>query len=212
MRTLLITVLASFLVPLASAASETQKTYRWKDSEGLVHFGDTIPAEYAEMDKQILNEHGIVIERLRGKKSPEEIAEEKRQEQLAMEIEMQRRADQALLATYMSVEEIQMHRDRRVELFQAQSRVTELYLRNLQRRLEELVEEASRFQPYNSDPDAALIDPDLSDDITMTRETIVRHEGNLRRFAVDESEIIARFEGDITRFRGLTASASQSPN
>ena len=212
MRTLLITTLAIFLVPLPLCAVETQKTYRWVDSEGLVHYGDLVPAEYAEMDKQILNEHGIVVGQLRGKKSPEEIAEEKRQAQLAMEIEMQRRADQALLATYMSVEEIRMHRDRRVELFQAQSRVTELYLRNLQRRLETLTEEASRFQPYNQDSEAPMIDPDLSDDITMTKETIVRHEGNLQRFAVDESEIIARFEGDITRFKGLTASATQSPN
>ena len=48
-----------------------------------------------------------------------------------MQKELQMRADRALLATYQNVDEIVMHRDRRVELFQAQSRVTELYLRNL---------------------------------------------------------------------------------
>ena len=63
-----------------------------------------------------------------------------------MNEKLQKRQDQALLATYLSVDEIIMHRDRRVELFQAQSRVTELYLRNLQRRLDNLRSEASRFQ------------------------------------------------------------------
>ena len=64
-----------------------------------------------------------------------------------MNKELQFRADQALLSTYVSVAEIEMHRDRRVELFQAQARVTELYLRNLQRRLDQLKTEAGRFKP-----------------------------------------------------------------
>ena len=54
-----------------------------------------------------------------------------------------------MLATYLTIDEIVMHRDRRVELFQAQARVTELYLRNLQRRLDSLREEASKFRPYS---------------------------------------------------------------
>ena len=72
-----------------------------------------------------------------------------------MQKELQARADQALLATYLSVEEIVMHRDRRVELFQAQSRVTELYLRNLERRLTKLRSARPKsYQPYSEDPDA----------------------------------------------------------
>ena len=196
---------AALLVGAAAHAQSNDKTklYRWVDSEGNVHFGDKVPAEYADMEKQILNEHGVTVDKVRGKKTEEEIAEEKRQEQLALELELQRRADQALLATYMSIEEILMHRDRRVELFQAQTRVTELYLRNLKKRLDSLLEEASAFQPYSADPEAAMIDPDLSDDITTTRDTITRHEANLERFKVDEAEIVKRFEVDILRFKKL---------
>ena len=60
-----------------------------------------------------------------------------------------------------------MHRDRRIELFQEQARVTELYLRNLQRRMDSLLEEASGYQPYSDDPDAPIIDPDLANDIVV---------------------------------------------
>ena len=117
--------------------------------------------------------------------------------------ELQLRADQALLATYLSVEEILMHRDRRVELFQAQSRVTELYLSNLERRLEKLRSEASKFKPYSDDPNAPMIDTDLAEDLRQTRDTIARHQRNLEKYQLDEAQIIARFDGDIARFKIL---------
>ena len=204
MRTFLTTALALLLFPLSALAdADNQKHYRWVDAEGNIHYGDKIPAQYAELEKQVLNAHGVTIDTLRGKRTAEEIAEENRQERLAMELEKQRRADQALLATYMSIEEILMHRDRRVELFQAQSRVTELYLKNLQKRLIKLMTHAQQFQPYNDDADAPMIGPDLSSDITKTKETIVRHQGNLKRFEIDEQDIVKRFEVDILRFKKL---------
>ncbi len=191
------------LVPAVAAAQQDQRLYRWVDEQGVVHYGDSVPAEYADADKQILNEHGITVDVLRGKKSEEELAEERRLAELEAERERQRRQDRALLATYLSVEEIVMHRDRRVELFQAQARVTELYLRNLQRRLDKLREIASRYRPYSEDPDAEMIDPTLSADIAETRDAITRHRENLERFKEDEKSIVASFNGDIDRFKML---------
>jgi hypothetical protein len=203
MKVSILTAAVLLLLPVLAAAQTEQKLYRWIDKEGNVHYGDSIPAEYAEVDKEVLNEHGITLDVMRGKKSDAELAEERRQEELRMRREQQRRQDQALLATYLSVDEIVMHRDRRVDLFQAQSRVTELYLRNLQKRLESLQTEASRYRPYSEDPDAELIKPDLAADIASTREVITRHQANLQRFQQDEQSIVARFAGDIDRFKQL---------
>jgi hypothetical protein len=203
MKTLLLTAATFFLLAQAALGAQDQKLYRWVDKDGNVHYGDSIPAEYAEVDKQVVNEHGVTVRIMRGKKSDEELAAEKRAEELRNERELRRRQDQALLATYLSIDEIVMHRDRRVELFQAQARVTELYLRNLQRRLASLEEEASRFMPYSDDPNAPMIDPALAADIATTTETIARHEQNLERFHKDEQNIVARFDGDIDRFKSL---------
>jgi hypothetical protein len=200
-------VRASFLLVFclasATAAAQQQRLYRWVDAEGIVHYGDSIPAEYAELERQVVNEHGITVDVMGAKKTDEELAEDARLEELRAEAALQRRQDQALLATYLTIDEIVMHRDRRVELFQAQARVTELYLRNLERRLETLRGEASKFRPYSDDPDAPMIDPDLADDMTMTKDTISRHEENLRKFEADEESIVARFDGDIDRFKKL---------
>lgn len=205
-RTCVIIGIATFMLvflPAAESAESEQKLYRWVDENGIVHYGDSVPAEYAELDKQILNEHGITLDVLQGKKSEEELAAEKRQKELQAEKEIQRRQDRALLATYLSVDEIIMHRDRRIELFQAQARVTELYLRNLERRLDKLQGLASRYRPYSHDPDAEMIDPDLAADIASTKETITRHQQNLKRFKEDEQSIVASFNGDISRFKLL---------
>lgn len=194
------------LLPLAAAAQQGT-TYSWVDDEGVRHYGDSIPAEYADKPKVVVNEHGVTIGRIEGKKTDEEIVAEKAARELEMQKELQRRADQALLATYVNVNEIEMHRDRRVELFQAQARVTELYLRNLRRRLDQLKSEAGRFKPYNSDPSAAVIDPGLVDEIQETESAIDRHKINLMKFQAEEKQIIDRFEGDIQRFmilKGLT--------
>ncbi len=193
-------LLLCFLPALALAQG---KTYKWQDESGVPSYGDSIPPEAAEQEKQILNDAAITVDVLRGKKTEEEKAEEARLLRVAEERELQRRADQALLATYLSVEEIEMHRDRRVELFQAQARVTELYLKNLRNRQEWLQMSASKYRPYSDDPNAEMITPDLLDDMNETKDTIARHEQNLKRYKREENEMNSRFETDIQRFRKL---------
>lgn len=219
MRIVISSVILCILVPLSAAAQQTERgNYKWVDDDGIIHYGDRIPPEYADKPKQRLNDQGVAIEHLEGKKTAAQLAAEKKAAELAMQRELQRRADQALLNTYISVAEIQMHRDRRVELFRAQARVTELYLRNLSRRLEQLKREAGRYKPYSSDPNAETIDPGLVEEITETEETMARHEENLRQFRNEEKQIRERFEGDIERFKHLkgidadTGFAEQPPS
>ncbi|MDH3746792.1 MAG: hypothetical protein OER97_01190 [Gammaproteobacteria bacterium] len=200
-RSLLIGLLG-FAVSVASAETG-DKAYKVVNEDGTIYYGDSVPPEYSDYEKEVLNEHAVTIDRIEGRKSEEELAAERVAEKMRRQRELQLRADKALLATYLSIEEIQMHRDRRIELFQAQSRVTELYLRNLQRQLDKLQREASRFAPYSSDPDAEIIDPELISDITVTKDTIQRHEGNLAKFQNEEEIILARFAGDISRFKSL---------
>lgn len=203
MKFLGLTSLLLLLISASANASEAQKLYRWVDMDGVVHFGDSVPAEYAEIEQHVVNDHGITVEVMRGKRTAEEIAEEQRQDELRVQRQLQRRADMALLATYLSLDEIAMHRDRRIELFQAQARVTELYLRNQQRRLDKLQGQASSFQPYSDDPDAPMIGSQLANDLAETKSTIDRHEKNLKKFHADEQNIVARFDGDMDRFRSL---------
>ena len=169
-----IPILLLALAFAGGALAQETKVYKWVDKDGITHFGDSIPAEYAELPKEVINDHGVAVEHLEGKKSAAEREAERLEEERLIAVELQQRADRALLATYLSVDEILMHRDRRVELFQAQARVTELYLRNLERRMDKLRIEASNFQPYSEDPEAPMIDEGLADDTSQDQ----RHHGS----------------------------------
>ena len=196
-------VIGFLTLSAAAAGADEARHYKWVDADGKVYFGDSVPPEFTDLRKEVVNDHGVVVGEVAGKRSAEEIAAARRAEELRQQQELQNRADQALLATYLSVQEIELHRDRRVELFKAQSRVTELYLRNLKRQLGKLEREASRYRPYSEDPDPPMVDPSLVEAITETESIIARHEGNLTQFREDEREIIARFKGDIDRFKRL---------
>ena len=202
MRKKLLTIALLLSLPLAASADEG-RVYRWIDAEGQVHYGDSIPVEYSEFPKDILNDHGVSVDNLEGKKTPEQLEAERLENERLLARAKQLRADQALLATYLSVEEILMHRDRRVELFQAQSRVTELYLSNLARRLETLRAESANYSPYSENSDAPMIPEELAGFLRQTKETIDRHERNLKKYRSDEQQIISRFAGDISRFKAL---------
>lgn len=192
-----------FVLLGTTAVAEEKKLYKWTDENGNVFYGDSIPAEYAERPKTVLNDQGVAVDELEGKKTEEQLAQEAKEREIAVAQELQRRADMALLNTYLSVEEIVMHRDRRVELFQAQARVTELYLKNLERRMKSLRDDASNYRPYSDDESAPLIAEDLADDLRETRDTISRHERNLAKYEADEQAIIERFNADIQRFKIL---------
>lgn len=200
MRLVVSFIAACFLLPLPTAAGEV---YQYIDENGEKVITDRPPPEASDLPKQIINEEGVPIREIEGKKTEQQIAAEKEAAELEMQKELQRRADQALLNTYISVEEIIMHRDRRIELYQAQARVTELYLRNSQRRLQSLEREARRFKPYSSDPNAPTIDQALLQDMRETRATIERQEKNLEKYRQSQEEIIANFAGDIARFKYL---------
>ena len=69
--------------------------------------------------------------------------------------------------------------------------------------MENIRTDAARYSPYSEDPDAPMIPEDLAADLKKTKDTIERHERNLKKFLADEKQIIARFAGDISRFKVL---------
>ncbi len=210
MRLLILSLIICFLLPLDTSAQDRGR-YKYVDEDGNLVFTDKPPPDSADKPKDVVNNQGVTVDQVEGRKTEEQLAAEAAARKLAVNKELQFRADQALLATYVSVAEIEMHRDRRVELFQAQARVTELYLRNLHRRLDQLKTEAGRYKPYSSDPAAEPVDPSLVEDIGETESSIGRHEENLKKFRDEEQRIVERFEGDIERFRTIKGISADEP-
>jgi hypothetical protein len=201
-------VVAALAVPsIGSAQSQGKRLYKWTDRNGVVQYGDKIPAEYANLDRNVLNDQGVRVGFVEGEVTEEERAVIEEREKQAEAVRQARieaaRYDRMLLETYLSVDDIEDLRDRRLELLESQVRVTELYLGNLRKRLISLQEEASAYKPYTTAANAAQIPENLAVDLSRTTASINVFEQSLARTRADQEALRSSFEKDIARFREL---------
>jgi hypothetical protein len=190
-----------------SQAVSQQRLYRWVDDQGVVHYGDRVPPEYADRDRDLLNTQGVAVGSEEGVLTEEERAEIARLEAAEQADRQARvenaRRDQVLLDTYLSVGDIEALRDRRLELLAAQIKVTEQYLSNLRKRLTRLQREASGYRPYSDDDDAAEVPEGLALELSRTIASINLYERTLMRSRAEQNQLTAAFARDIERFREL---------
>ena len=202
--------LAALCVPALCSAQKTDgggKLYRWVDTNGVVHYSDSIPPEQASRDRTLMNREGVKVGFEQGEITAEERAEIDRQkaaldEEQRTKAEVQRR-DRMLLETYLTVADIEDLRDRRLELLESQIKVTEAYLGNLRKKLETLQGEASRFKPYATAENAPNIPESLATDMARTAASITSYEQTLARTRSDQQNLRASFDNDIARFKQL---------
>jgi len=183
------------------------KLYKWVDNEGVVHYGDFVPPEFASRDRDVLNRQGVTVGFEEGEITAEEQAEMARRRAVAAAEQAARedmaRRDRMLLDTYLSVADIEDLRDRRLELIDSQIKVTEFYLGNLRKRLESLEKESARFAPLNEDVDAPPLPEYLSLDISRTKSSITLYQQRLDQSRAEQTQLRRSFELDIERFQEL---------
>jgi Domain of unknown function (DUF4124) len=212
----LILVISLLSTGALQAADKQTKMYRWVDDKGVTHVSDSIPPEYAQSDRSVLNNHGVPVSTQRGAMSAAELAQQKAAAQAA-EDQKKKAAraamrDQVLLDTYLSVEEIEALRDRRLELMASQIKVTEAYLDYLRAKQQKLKMEAQDFRPYSTNPKAPPIDDKLAAELTDTDNSIVLYEKNLTDAQSKQAGLVAQFASDIQRFKELKSAQARLNN
>ena len=205
--TLTATALLLALPPLADAATKkkakpanTEEVFRCRDARGQSHFGQAIPEQCLDQDVEVLDETGRVVRVIPGRRSLEQV-EAQKAEQQAAEAAAQR--DRTLLATYLSVADIERLRDQRLELLEQQSHVTEQYIANLRERETRLMGDMRRFRPYSDSPKAQPLPDHVAEEIVNTVNGLQVYEEELTKNTAERTELSSAFEADITRFKEL---------
>jgi hypothetical protein len=178
--------------------------YRCRDARGHQHLGQSIPAECMDLDVEILDDRGRVIRIVPGRLSLEEEARRKAEAEAAeAEREAFQQRDRTLLATYLSVADIERLRDQRLELLQQQAEVTRQYIANLREREGRLIEESRRFRPYSDKQNAPALPENLAEEIVSTVNGLQVYEQQLAKNTTEQSALSVAFDADITRFKEL---------
>jgi len=203
-------MLPALLLSLLAGAADAQtnkKTYRWVDKNGQVHYGDSVPPEYAEQDRDILNRHGVPVGREEGTITPEEAAAMAAAEKTERDEKKRKLRDRVLLQTYQSVQELEVLRDTRLDLIDAQLTIQEQSLANLRAQRAQIERMASRYAPVNKSEDALPLPEELALDFERSANDIETQQANLVQRRADRESIRLNFEADIARYKELRAIA-----
>jgi hypothetical protein len=206
LRTGFALALAALLLTAASTGWAAQPTnkgkplYKWVDENGVTHYGDRVPPKYAQQERTIVNKQGVTVDRLEGRKSDAQRAEDAAKLQAAKH---SRERDRMLISTYLSTAQIEELRDQRLDMIEGQVKVTAQYLDTLNGRLKKLQNQASNFKPYNSKENAPRMPDQLAEDLVRTLNEIHVQQVNLDAKRVEQTTLRQQFQSDIDRFTEL---------
>ena len=175
--------------------------YKWTDEKGVVHYGDSVPPQYAQDERSLLNSQGVEVGHVSGN-SATGSSERIRAEELARQ---KAQHDQFLLSTYLSTKDIEQLRDERLGQIDGQLRASAAYIDSLGTRLSTLVDRTSHFKPYSSDTNARRMPDDLAEELVSVSSEARNQRRALEAKRKEESDMRAQFEADIVRYRELTS-------
>jgi hypothetical protein len=191
-----------------TSSSHKGIAYRWVDEQGVVHYGDNIPPQYASQDRTILNSQGVEVGHLEAAKTPEEDAVAARARDALMK---QKQHDAFLVSTYTSVKDIEALRDARLDQLKAQRAAAEQYVESLRVRLASLQSRALSYSPYSERKDGRRLPDDLAENLVRTVNELRVQSSALSIKGAEETALRQQFQADIERYRELHAIHSQSP-
>lgn len=177
------------------------KMFKWVDDNGITHYGETIPPEYANKDTTELNKNGEVEKRtekptLEARRAKEKEDAKKNAEQQAT-IEAKRR-DSALLSTFSNEKEIDEASKRNSLQVEARIDSIKTMLEIAKGDLAGHLKEKDNFINQNKP-----IDPTLTQDISEDQAKIDKLQTELVQSEQDLAKVHARFDSDKQRFREL---------
>jgi hypothetical protein len=184
-------MLISLLIGTVAHADGGGKIHKWVDDKGVTHYGDKMPAKDVHRDNAVLNNQGVVIRR----------NQINRQHEAADEalLEQQRR-DRALRASYTTEDEIDLARDRHLQMDEAAIQSLEQRRIGAVKRLENSQKSAESFRNRQKP-----VPEDLSTEIAEIESEISRIDQQIDARKNNMEITRTRFNDDKQRFIEIKA-------
>lgn len=183
----------------AKAAGSTKSTsssiVKWVDEKGVTHYGDSLPPQYSGRDNSVINSQGILIKRNQSVK-----AGEKSQDEASLD---EQRRDRALLATFTTEQEIDLARDRNMQMDNTALQSLQQRLQNAKSHLAANQKIADGFVKRKQ-----AVPADLTNDLKNNEAEIAKIEEQISQRRKSMQATQKRFDDDKRRFGELKAKAA----
>ena len=196
-------MIGAFLVTPVQA-----KLYKWKDENGEVHYGDSIPPQYLKKQHDELNQQGQTVKQVSAEETAEQRAEKRRLEKIAKEkaqaeADKQRR-DRVLLDTYTTERDLIAARDARFEAVDSQIHLSESIISDSKKKLASSQKLADSLKAQGKPVPETLIAK-----IKREQSQIATQEDVKQSRVKQRKDIADQFNGYIARFRVLKKQQEQ---
>jgi hypothetical protein len=192
------------LLPALLSGTEAlaERIFKWVDENGKTQYGDRVPPQYATTERSVINDQGRTLKVYEAAKSPEEKAEaqalmKQRAEEKKL-AEQQAVRDHSLLSTYSSEEDMLLARDSKIESVETLIQLTNSRLVSMQKRLDELTNDAAEFERSGKKLPEGLVNQ-----MKNTKDQIRQNDEFVKTKQNEKQEITRKFSEDIKRYREL---------
>ncbi len=179
-------------------AGGASRIVKWKDENGVTHYGDQIPPQYTNRENSLMNKQGITVQQNKPQAPQDKEAELAKLEQ--------EKKDRALLGTFTNAEEIDLTRDRNLE-------PELLILKNLQqdRAVAQGKVDQSNAKANAFNRTRKPVPANISDELKANKDALAKIDQriNIRQQAIDN--IRNRFEEDKRRYLILRGQSTATP-
>jgi hypothetical protein len=192
--------LISFVILLGAlqqAHAEGSGIVKWKDDKGVTHYGDKIPPQYSNTENSIINKQGITVKRNKPVTVQDEAISQAKVEQ--------DKKDKALLSAFTNESEIDLARDRNLQLDQVTVDGLLLQRANSVKRLTDNQKYASSFTAKKKPVPA-----DLAADIKNSQQEVAKIDQQIADRKASMEATRKRFEADKKRYIALKNYANGS--
>jgi hypothetical protein len=185
---------------LLTVGSAQAAMYRWVDSNGRVHYGDTLPPTYQKSGAAEMNKQGQVIKRTQSEAERKADAErEVERKQIQQEQQKLLQRDRALTSTYTTEAEIDLARDRALEHHKLAIRGAEIRAKVVETNLAELRARIAKIEKAGRPVGSGLrdqLDQAIKESLDLKRTILNNEEAMV--------QVREKYAADKVRFREIT--------
>ncbi len=196
---ILFTLASTLAISVASAGSVR---YKWRDTEGNLHYSDSLPADANTLGYDVVNTQGILIKRVAPAMSADQRVAAKAEEASARsaeaEAERQSRDDQQLLAANPTEADLLSSQKQQIEMIELNVKSLQTALQSLERTLTDLLGRAAE-QEREGKPVSAKLAAQIAD----IRSKIDAQHKQLSRQETEKEKTTQGFSAELEHYRAL---------
>lgn len=195
---------ASAVTPARAIDNTTAVHYRWKDTAGVVHFSDTIPASALAGGYDVVNNDGQVVRHIAPELTPAErkaaAAEAARAAAAKRAARQQSLEDTQMLSAYPTDKDLQQSQQAQLEQIQTDIATLQTNLRSQESTLTDLLAHAADLE-HSNEP----IPADVNKRISEQRESVSQERNALVQRRADLANAQTKFAVQLQRYHTLRA-------